>query len=156
MGLLLYIIGLVVCAGTIIAVVSLRFPKRKWVILVPAGLVIFAIWTFDPMVWRVHHRFPGAKITDVYEVPFVPAILHAYWTPPHSLWGGYLEIELADQTVNMDQFRDVPFFLLTLKRCRIVGAMFTGETLSTANLGMHEDIMFEDCDFTGATNQFAF
>ena len=63
------------------------------------------------------------------------------------MYGGYLDIRLENQTVNLNQFRDIPFFLLILKHCTIVGTLYTGdETLG------HVDVDFHDCDFTGVTN----
>jgi len=129
--------------------------KAKRIILLSMGLILFlVIWNFDPMVCRVRFRFPDAKITDCCDLgPVAPAFLHRYWRPSDRLWGGYLDVELENQTVDLNKFSDVPFFLLGLKHCRIVGTMFPhGDSLNPANRGFHEDVMFTDCDFSGVTN----
>jgi len=144
---MLFFITVVILVGAFIAVTTLRWPKRKWWIILSVSLILFTFWTFDPMVWRVHHRFPNAEITDCFDEGFfVPAIFHSiYPSQPTDLYGGYLDIRLANQTVDLDNFRDVPFFLLILKHCKIVGKVITGETIFTGNRGMHEDIWFFKC-----------
>ena len=146
---LLFFITVVVLAGTFAAVVTVFYSKRKWWIFLFATLIAVPTWTFDPMVWRVHHRYPNAVITDCHDWFFLPAFLHAYITPSDSLYGGYLEVELTNESVDLSKFRDVPFFLMSLKHCRVVGPLYRGENVFIGSKGAHEDIMFQDCDFSG-------
>lgn len=149
---ILFFLAVVVLVGAFIAVVTLRYPKRKWLIIVVVCLVLPLIWTFDPMVWRVRHRYPNAKIIDCHDWFFLPAFLHAYFTPANSLYGGYLEVDLTNETVDLSDFRDVPLFFMILKHCKIVGPLYRGEDVFLGSKGAHEDIMFKDCDFSGVTD----
>jgi len=145
--IILFFITLGVFVPALIELAALRYPKKKWLIRISAILILLGFWAFDPLVWRVHRRFPTAVITDCHDYGYLlPAFLHSYWTPANSLYNGYLDIRLENQIVDLNKFRDVPFFLLGLKHCKIVGALYTGDQ----TVG-HVDVEFQDCDFTAAS-----
>jgi hypothetical protein len=128
---------------------------RNTLIMV-VGICVFLIaaWTVNPMVWSVHRRFPSAKVSDLYENPFVPAFLHPYVKDPNDLYENrYLDIEISDATVDLNQLRGIPWCFLKLHRCRISDLSLLREMNI---LDSHCDVYFDDCDVSAVPRtQFA-
>lgn len=120
--------------------------SRRNLFIIVASVIGLALgWTFDPLVWRVRLRYPSANITDCHEYGFfAPAFLHSRITTADDLYdGAYLHIEISDKSVDLNQFRDVPFFFLVLKRCKLTDIRLIQDT----QLG-HRGIWFQDCDLS--------
>jgi hypothetical protein len=98
---------------------------------------------FDPIAWRVRFRFPSATVSDCHDYYWLlPGFLHSRVIPTDDLYDGtYLRVELSDQTVDLNQFRDVPFFLLVLNHCRITDL----SPINDMHLG-NRGISLHDCD----------
>jgi hypothetical protein len=124
----------------------LRMVSKRitWIIV---GLIAFAlVWSYDPNTWRIRSRFPTAKVTDCYDYGLlVPAFLHAAWIPRNDLYEGYyLEIQISGTTVDLRQFHDIPFFLISLDHCKVTNLPSPPLTYES-----HRDVLFHDCDFSG-------
>ena len=125
-------------------------------LLLIVGICVFIIiaWTFNPMLWRVQSRFPSAKVSDLYESPFVPAVLQPYVKFSDDLYEGrYFAIEISDATVDLNKLRGIPWCFLRLHRCRISDLSL----LKEMNIfDSHCDVSFDDCDVSAVPrNQFA-
>ncbi len=105
------------------------------------------------MLWSVHSRFPSAKVSDLYEGLLVPAFLHPYVKAPNDLYENrYLDIEISDATVDLNQLRGIPWCFLRLHRCRISDLSLLREM---DILDTHDDVSFDDCDLSAVPrNQF--
>jgi len=117
-------------------------------LLLIVGICVFLIvaWTVNPMVWRVQRLFPSATISDLYEGPIVPAFLHPYVKNPNDLYENrYLNIEISDATVDLNQLRGIPWCFLKLHRCRISDLSILKEMNI---LDSHCDVYFDDCDIS--------
>ena len=67
--------------------------------------------------------------------------------PANDLYdGSYLHVELSDQTVDLNQLRDVPFFLLVLNHCRVTD-LSPNEDMHLGN----RSIAFKDCDLSATS-----
>ena len=63
---------------------------------------------------------------------------------PRDLYNGaYLHIEMSDQAVDLNQLRDVPFFLLVLNHCTVTDLRL----IEDMHLG-NRCIKFKDCDLS--------
>ena len=125
--------------------------KRGWLKWVPVALVV--AWLFDPVAWLVRVRFPSATVSDFHAYRWIlPGFLHSRVTPPNDCYDGtYLDVELSDRRVDLNRFRDVPFFLLVLNRCTVADLGPVDE-MHLGNRGIY----FKDCDLsaTSAAGRF--
>ena len=114
--------------------------------LLIAIILLAVAWTFDPVAWRVRWRFSNVSVTDCQDYGWLlPGFLHSHWTSATDLYDGtYLSIELSDQSVDLSQFLDVPFFLLVLNHCKVSDLAPT-DAMHLGNRG----IIFRDCDLRG-------
>ena len=126
---------------------ALQKHRKALLILLPLAAAYTALWSYDPVVTTVRQRFPSAVVRDYTDYRWlIPPFLRprfAAATDP-LLDGSYLRVELSDQTVDLQQFIDVPFFILILTRCHVsdltpVDAMHLG----------NRSILLRDCDLTG-------
>jgi hypothetical protein len=113
-----------------------------------AFLLLVAAWMVDPVAWRVRFRFPSVTVSDRHDYRwFLPGFLHSRVHPTVDLFDGtYLRVELSNQTVDLNQLRDVPFFLLILNHCRVTDL----SPIDAMPLG-RRCIMFKDCDLSATS-----
>jgi hypothetical protein len=122
-------------------------PLNTLFLIIGSCVFLIVVWTFNPMGLRVHRLFPSAKIRDVYESPFVPAFMEPYVKFSDDLYDGrYLEIEISDKTVDLNQLRGIPWCFLSLHRCRLSDLSLLKEMNI---LESHNDVYFDDCDISG-------
>jgi hypothetical protein len=109
-------------------------------------LACVSLWSYDPIVWKVRRRFPNANVADCRPGAFLlPPCFRASVAANVDLYdGGYLIIEIANQSVDLSTFRDVPFMAISLNRCRVASL----DPVATFHLGNRE-IKFRDCDLSG-------
>jgi hypothetical protein len=104
---------------------------------------------FDPVAWRVRLRFPSVSVSDCHDSYWLlPGFLHSHVRPSTGdLYdGAYLRVELSEQTVDLNQLRDVPFFLLVLDHCKVTDL----SPIDEMHLG-NRCIMFKDCDLSATS-----
>ena len=119
-------------------------PWLRWTII----LTLVAVWMIDPVAWRVRLRFPSVSVSDCHDYYWLlPGFLHSRVHPANDLYdGSYLHVELSDQTVDLNQLRDVPFFLLVLNHCRVTDL----SPIDHMHLG-NRSIAFKDCDLSATS-----
>ena len=108
------------------------------------GLVF--IWIFDPNAWLVRSRFPSAVIHDWNDFGWLlPGFLRSWEPSSHGLYEGrYLDVGIADQSVDITKMADVPFIVLRLSHCKVTGL----EKLERMRIGNNRSIWLHDCDIS--------
>lgn len=127
---------------------TLQSHGRALVVLLLLVAAYGSLWSYDPVVARVRQRFPAAVIHDDGSYRWlVPPVLRSRVEAAEDplLDGTYLRIELSDQTVDLHQLIDVPFYLVILTRCRVPDL----SPVDAMHLG-NRSIQFRACDLADA------
>lgn len=128
-------------------------PVRKVLGFCIGFSALVIVWTLDPNVWRVRSHFPSATINDWSEPGWLllPGFMRSWDTiSEHGLYEGrYLEIEIANQDVDITKLADAPFVLLRLSHCKVTGL----ENLQRMHIGNDRSISLRDCDVSGNPSQ---